>query len=594
MKRNDYMKTYKYIGITMMAAGMLVATSCTDFNDYNELPANASVAGSQTLWENISQNSQLSDFATLVRKSGFDAELNSPRSLTVWAPLNGTFNMSDYQDMSQEDLLTQFVKGHIAEYSHAASGKVDERVHMLNEKSFAFVGDGSYSFGGLNVYQPNVPSTNGLIHLLDGATKFYPNLYEYIKSGDGIDMLRDQFMRYEETKLDQNASVKGPMVNGIQTYIDSVLVVSNTLVNQLNARIANEDSSYTFLMPTDKAFTEMYNRVKPYYNFISATKVHDVENYASASATDIKTSPNIDAAYMRDSLVRRTIVRNLIYSNNDGYNKWLVDKGDFTDTLRSTTRGKFSNPREILAATVGEPIEMSNGYGRLMDSLAFYPWESYCPELVFEPYRYLASLFPASAQMTRRTVVGANGSLLTGIFGPETTLTEYTYGWISPGGDRSKPDFFIKLPNVMSATYNFYVVFMPSARPSIANEERPNWLNFQLNYCDAKGATQTYCFSKPYADALMNGDPLPKIATKVDATTAFTNDPQKTDTIFIGRFTFPVNYRGLGDDYYPSLRVSSPISVFNSTQLATYSRDVRIAAFLLRPVELEEFEAKNK
>ena len=64
--------------------------------------------------------------------------------------------------------------------------------------------------------------------------------------------------------------------------------------------------------------------------------------------------------------------------------------------------------------------------------------------------------------------------------------------------------------------------------------------------------------------------------------------------MFIGRFNFPVNYSGLGEDYYPSLHVTSPISVFNSTQLATYSRDVRIAAILLRPVELDEFEAKNK
>jgi hypothetical protein len=34
--------------------------------------------------------------------------------------------------------------------------------------------------------------------------------------------------------------------------------------------------------------------------------------------------------------------------------------------------------------------------------------------------------------------------------------------------------------------------------------------------------------------------------------------------------------------------------VFNNTQLSTYSRDVHIAAILMRPVELEEFEAKNK
>lgn len=593
------MKTYINLGKMMKACSLccgvaIALTSCTDFSDYNEVPASQSAAGSQTLWENISQNAQLSDFAELVRKSGYDAELNTPRSLTVWAPMNGTFNKADYQNLSQEELLTQFVKGHIAEYSHAASGRVDERIHMLNDKSFTFVGDGTYTFGGLTVKEANVPSTNGLMHMMDGATRFYPNLYEYIKSGDGIDLLREHFMRYEETRLDQSASVKGPMVNGIQTYIDSVMVVTNTLVNQLNARIANEDSSYTFLMPTDKAFTELYNRVKPYYNFISATKMHDVENYTSASATDTKTSPTIDAAYMRDSLVRRTIVRNLIYSNNDAYNKWLVDKGEYTDTLRSTTRNKFSNPRELLAPTLGEPIEASNGYVRLMDSLAFYPWETYCPELVFEPYRYLANLFPAAAQMTRRTVVGARGSYLTGIFGPETTLTEYTYGWISPGGDRSKPDFFIKLPNVMSTTYNFYVVFMPSARQSIANDPRPNWLNFQLNYCDAKGNTQVYNFGKAYADSLMTGGKLPAIPTKVDGTTAFINDPEKTDTIFIGRFTFPVNYNGLGNDYYPSLHVTSPISVFNKTQLETYSRDIRIAAFLLRPVELEEFEANNK
>lgn len=574
----------------MMAAGMLAATSCTDFADYNETPVDQTAAGNQTLWENISQNPQLSDFTALVQQSGYDATLNTSRSLTVWAPVNGSFNVADYQGLGKEELLNQFVKGHIAEYGHAASGKIDERVHMLNKKSFTFEGDGSYTFGGLAINQINLPSTNGIMHLMDGAAKFYPNLYEYLKTGEGFDSLRNHFLRYEYTYLDQNASVMGPMVNGVQTYIDSVMVTVNTLVSQLNARISNEDSSYTFIMPTDKAFDEMYKRVKPYYNFISTTKMHDVENYSSASDTKTKTQ-TVNAAYMSDSLVRRHIVRNLIYSNNDMYNQWLVDMGEYTDTLRSTTRSKFSNPGDILGATVGEPVLLSNGYARLVDSLAFYPWETYCPDLEYPMYRYLANLFPASAQINRRTVVGANGSKLTGIFGPDTELTEYTYGWISPGGDRAKPDFCVSLPDAMSTTYNFYVVFLPSA--ILADDARPNWLNFQLNYCDAKGNTQVYNFSKAYADALKNGDKLPAVPSKVDGTTAFVNDPEKTDTVFIGRFTFPVNYRGL-DDIYPSIHVTSPISVFNSGQLATYSRDIRIASFLLRPVELEEFEAKNK
>ena len=591
------MKKNKYIGIVMLAAGMFAATSCSDYADYNEVPVDNSGAGSQTLWENISQDNQLSDFADLVKRTGFDSYLNTPRSLTIWAPVNGSFDKSVYDNMSDENVLKQFVKSHIAEYGHLATGKIDERVRMLNDKSFEFSGEGSYTFDGISVSQPNLPSSNGVMHVINGSARFLPNLYEYLKVGDSINMLRDHFMHYESVTLDTKASVKGPMVNGIQTYVDSVMVTSNSLINQLNARLTNEDSSYTFILPTDKAFQEMYDRIKPYYNFISATKVHDVENYSSASATNTKTSPTINASYMTDSLVRRTIIRNLVYSNNDMYNQWLVGKGEFLDTVRSTTRNKFSNPKELLETnTIGEPIRMSNGYGRLVDSLAFYHWETFCPDLVFEPRHSMVKLFPASAQMSTIRTYNPDGSPLTWLFGEDTELTEYRFGWISPGGDRVKPEFFIALPNVMSTTYNFYVVFMPSSISYGGGgvDNHPNWLNFQLNYCTAKGATETYCFSKAYADALLSGDKLPAIPTSVGTTTAFKNDPSKTDTVFIGRFTFPVNYSGLGDEYYPSLRVSSPISVLNDTQLAMYSRDVRIAAILLRPVELEEFEAKNK
>lgn len=573
-----------------LGSGLL--TSCSDFSDYNESPVDATPSGNHTLWENISQNPQLSDFASLVKQAGFVDQLNTPRALTVWAPVNGSFSVADYQGLSASDLLTQFVKSHVAEYVHPASGPVDERIHTLNKKSFLFAGDGSYTFDDIAISQANIPGNNGIMHLLGGAARFYPNLYEYLSTAPGIDSLRNHFLRYELTYLDQEASVKGPMVNGAQTYIDSVVVTVNQLTNQLNARIQNEDSSYTFIMPNNEAFVKMYNKVKPYNNFITTTTVNDVENYSSASDTKTKTV-TVDASYMADSLTRRAIVRNLIYSNNDMYNQWVIGKGQYTDTLRSTTRNKFSNPRDLLEHyLVGEPQEMSNGYARVVDSLAFYPWETYCPEQEYEIHRYMASLFPASAQMNRQTIVMTDGSPLTPIFGPDTDIREYRYGWISPGGDRAKPDFFVKLPNVQSTTYNFYVVFLPTAL--LAGDERPNWLNFQLSYCGTNGKTATYNFSKACADSLRTGGPLPNMPSTVNANTAFNNDPLKTDTVFIGRFTFPVSYNGLGEDYYPSIRVTSPISVFSSQQLQTYTRDVRIAAIILRPVELDEYEAKNK
>ena len=59
----------------MMAAGMLTATSCSDFDDYNEVQVNPEAAANLSLWENIEQNPQLSDFEELIKKAGFDDEL---------------------------------------------------------------------------------------------------------------------------------------------------------------------------------------------------------------------------------------------------------------------------------------------------------------------------------------------------------------------------------------------------------------------------------------------------------------------------------------------------------------------------------------
>ena len=569
----------------------LALAACSDFSDYNEAPVDSTPSGNQSLWENILQNGQLTNFAELIKRTGFDAELSSPRSFTVWAPADGSFNMADYQGLSNEDLLFKFVKSHVAEYNHAASGNVDERIHALNEKSFSFSGNGSYAYDGVGITQSNLPSNNGLMHIINGVAQFYPNLYEYITTASGIDSLQAHFLRYEQTRLDEQASVIGPMVDGVQTYIDSVMVTTNSLTNQLNARLANEDSSYTFILPTDEAFMKMYNRVAPLYNFITTTKVQDVENYTSATDNSKTKSVTVDAAYMRDSLTRRAIMRNLVFSNTDMYNKWVVNKGLYTDTLRSTTRTKLSNPREILEKyAVGEPIEMSNGYGRLVDSLAYHPWETFCPELRINPAGWMASLFPPAAQGRLQTMPDTVAARM---YGPDAINYSTRYLWISPGGDRTKPDFYVELPEVMSTTYNFYVVFLPSAWREIANDPRPNLLNFQLSYTKEDGNTANYNFSKACADSLLTGGPLPKEPASVSSNTAFTNHPEKADTVFIGQFTFPVNYSGLGS-YYPSLHITSPISVFSSQQLETYTRDVRIAMILMRPVELDEYLAKNK
>ena len=294
----------------MMATSLLVSTSCSDFSDYNEAVLDQNVSGNQTLWQNIAQQSQLSDFAALVKRVGFDKDLDNTRYLTVWAPVNGSFSRSIYDGLSDSLLLAQFVKSHVAEYGHPATGVLNERIHTLNDKSFTFAGVGSYTFDGIDISQANLPSNNGLIHLLNGAARFYPNLYEYIFMAQDIDSLREQFMRYQLTELDVDASVKGPMVNGVQTYIDSVMITRNMMMNRLNASLSNEDSTYTFLMPTNRAFLSTSDCIKSLYHFITPPTVHDAENFSKAGDTKTK-SITVDAEFMSDSLTRNAVFRNL-------------------------------------------------------------------------------------------------------------------------------------------------------------------------------------------------------------------------------------------------------------------------------------------
>ena len=553
----------------MAAAVLLAATSCSDFSDYNDTPVSDVQQAERTLWENISQNDQLSDFATLVKKAGFDDELSQPHYYTVWAPLNGTYDASSLMSADSATVLYQFVKSHIAEYNHSVSGLVDERIHALNRKSFAFEGDGQYTYAGQSLRQINLPNSNGIMHLLDGAARFYPNLYEYLFSCEGIDSLATFFKRYETSVLDTKNSVLGPTINGKQTYIDSVMITSNSLLNRIKAKLDKEDSTYTMLVPTNEAWLAQYDKISKCYNYINTTVAQNIDEATSTSNAPTA-SVTVDAAYTKDSLTRLHLVSDLVYNNNNYYNNWLVDDTvEPYDTLYSTTYGYMTNPQEIMSRVIDRKT-MSNGTFCLVDSLAFRPWESWCYSLGQSP-------------LNSRTWTGSN----TMVYIDNTFFDDIKYVpknpaqkqlgylWVTPLSNYGKPQLDVKLRNVLSTTYNIYIVLAPGqdvGEDADGNKFlKPNMLDFTLSYCDAKGKLATQ-----------------KLNQKV------VNDPTRVDTLAVGTFTFPVAYAGLGDNVYPNLKITTDFGVFDKAKMAAYTRDFSIISILMKPVELEEFEATKE
>ena len=596
------MKNIKYIGMTMVAAGLLAAPSCTDFDDYNKVAeGNVTASATQTLWENIRQNADLSDFAALVQKAGFDDELNQTQYYTVWAPLNGTYDAAAFQNLDNTAMMRQFVKNHIASYAHSASGEINERILMLNEKSYNFTGSSNYTFDEVAVNQTNLPSSNGLLHTLNGVATFYPNIYEFVTDsvlayGKDLDSLRQFYLNSETTYLDTEASVVGSIVDGMQTYIDSVMVTENTLWRSLNGRIQQEDSSYTFLVPTNKAWNSAYDHIKSNYNYISGT-VAQTFNGANPTTLPAISLPSVkNFRDFPDSLVTRHLTRNLIYSNNDGYNQWLVKEASplGTDTLRSTTRNKLSNPQDILGQTV-ETLKMSNGVVRIVDSLAFYPWETFAPELYVSAVNSSNQARIATGNAQTVTVKNPDPS--------KVDLTElsnnasYRYLWVEPSGGFSKPELDLYLPNVLSTTYDFYCIFVPrSVELGDTTPTLPNRVIFTLNYCDETGALKDYVFldeSEENISAFQAQFNLADNTSNRTTIRGFSNDTSRVDTVYLGEFTFPVCYYGL-DGYSPNIKITSPFSPFNGALMAAYSRDLRIAGVILRPKELVEYEESNK
>ena len=553
----------------MTAATMLAVTSCSDFSDYNDTPVSDVQQADRTLWENISQNDQLSDFATLVKKAGFDDELSQPHYYTVWAPLNGTYDASSLMSADSATVLYQFVKSHIAEYNHSVSGLVDERIHALNRKSFAFEGDGQYTYAGHTLRQLNLPNSNGIMHLLDGAARFYPNLYEYLFSCEGIDSVATFFKRYETSVLDTKNSVLGPTINGKQTYIDSVMITSNSLLNRIKAKLDKEDSTYTMLVPTNEAWLAHYDKISKCYNYINTTVAQNIDEATSTSSAPTA-SVTVDAAYTKDSLTRLHLVSDLVYNNNNYYNNWLIDDTvEPYDTLRSTTSGYMTNPQEIMSRVIDRET-MSNGTFCLVDSLAFRPWESWCYSLGQSPLN-------SRTWTGSNTMVYIDNTLFDAIkYVPKNPAQKQLgYLWVTPLSNYGKPQLDVKLRNVLSTTYNIYIVLAPGqdvGEDADGNKFlKPNMLDFTLSYCDAKGKLATQ-----------------KLNQKV------VNDPTRVDTLAVGTFTFPVAYAGLGDNVYPNLKITTDFGVFDKAKMAAYTRDFSIISILMKPVELEEFEATKE
>lgn len=563
--------------MAFLAAGAMT-TACSDWDDHYDSNG-ISGSASETIWENVKANANLSQFADLIHKAGYDDVINTTQTYTVWAPLNGTFNYDSLNALPLSNLKDYFAKNHVARFNFPATGSISEYVTMLNKKMMRFEGNGQYKFNGVEVVTPNVASSNGVLHVTNGMINYMANLFESLDSvAYPIDSISRYFHNYDSKVLDTKNSVQGPVVDGRLTYLDSVFVESNVLLGLHNAYLNREDSSYTMLVPTNQAWQKAYAQIGKLYNYKPFTFVKEVPmtnlNKATEEENYDKGPRSLDFDLLNDSIHHYVIAEDLFFNNNMFHNKVLKDLQDGsslnTDSLVSTGYGIFYGDDAKNLFVGAQRIDKSNGSIWLTDSLRMRSWVSWNPIIKVQgEYGVAKSYNTSSTDRVSITKAEQNPDV-------QGTVSNGQYLSVVPLAAVSNPEAIFYLPNVRSTTYAVYICFVPENinKNTYADNVRPNRVQVTMGYND------------------LNGTPKEE-RLKANGVTTFENDVNKVDTVYVGDFTFPLCYYGTGRSsitnamYAPYLRINS-----RATGQATVSkndRNLRIDFIMLVPKELDNY-----
>lgn len=567
MKRNHIFRMARVMTAALTVGVLTLA--CSDWDDHYDADITAIGTASSNLWENISTNAELSQFTTLLQKTGYDKVLAESQTYTVWAPKDNTFDFNYYNSISTEKLLREFILNHISRYNYALADEKVPTIYMLNEKAMNFT---SGQIGGVNIAK-TLGTSNGVLQMLDGKLPFLYNIYESLEPGDfPIDSISNYFHSYDIKVLNTAKSVQGPVVDGQITYLDSVFDESNRLYPLYYAYINREDSNYTMIVPTNEAWTKAKETVSKYFNYVDNFTF--VEN--TATNTNRKETPvEIDATYLRDSMINYTLVQDLFYNNNlydnQALNNLQTGQTLHVDSLVGTSylyTGRSTVYSED-AANLFEGairVDKSNGAIFVTDSLRMRTWTSWNPPIKVEAenttYTQSQNVFNGTATATNVTTGTQNPAV-------EGAISNNMYMLITPSSTATNPEVDIYLPHVRSTAYNIYAVFVPEHITNIYMSEedlKPSRLEVRINYNDEKGAVKEY-----------------RVPGNIE------NNPFKIDTVYIGEFEFPVAYEGTGE-YYPYIRLMSRVS---SSQTKTYTRSMRLDCLMLIPKELDEYRKER-
>ena len=464
---------HKILAGAMLFGVMFAGSSCEDEVGIRVTPETP--FADKTLYEVIVGDPDLTDFVEVVNACGAhcaDSLFNQSRVYTVWAPVNGTFNkdsiiaetVADSTGNSNRDLVFRsFVEAHVANHLVAANGTLEEdnTVLLLNNKNAIFAGDykNGYTFSGVSLdpNNTNIRMKNGLLHKIVSPSEYKYSIWEYMKIAHGdtwsIDSVAQYLYSYNVTEFNEGQSIAGPIVNGEQTYIDSVFTTSNDWLDPWRGvgNINNEDSTYVVYVPTDSLWEKMVKKAEAHYNY----------DFSFANMTE---ATKIERDSLRRYNARLHNLKYMSYSVNE--QKHVASSDSAMPAYRGGSGGKRALfAKADLEKNVVFEKELSNGIFKVVDAMPYKPTDLWHDTIFLEGenrsmWNWEEKDLPEEVEVLTAFKSQLNKDSM--LLGAEVSGGQY-FSYTKEAKNTAK----FKIPKVLSAKYHVAIIFVPK---NITNE----------------------------------------------------------------------------------------------------------------------------
>lgn len=525
----------KYIlGLSVLAVGL---ASCSDEWDNHY---KAVEQGEGSLWEVISAQSDLTNFAKLLKATDFDRSLNSAQVFTVFAPNNTAFTAQECDSLievynqqvargvkkDENTVVKEYVQNHIALYNYSVSADTNDSIRMMNYKYQVL---GSKDLSGVQYENSNLLCRNGVLFKLENKLHYLPNIYECVKTEAGLDSVASFFNKYEYYYFSEEESVPGGIENGKTVYLDSVLYLSNYVLSFLNCPISAEDSSYTVLLPDNDVWKAEVEKHQSHFVYDKTVVGRDSLSYLYPrlqildgtiySRTNNQVNKRDDQMVSQFSQMYYTSCVRSLYKYPEGgfYYRWT--KGDGVESVWNLF---FNNESEQVPCSNGTIYKKSGTWNEFLAD----QWMDNAE--INQEAEYVYSLDSVYTKVTRpltRIRISSDNPYY-------SQVSEHEYVELNQIGSVPLKALF-NVYNVLSnVDYDIYVVTVPPMAGDTLAEKLAN--NFRLtlmwNDLNGKQCQESY----------------PELADDEEEDEVyFTSDPELVDVKYVCTKSFPTCSFGL-------------------------------------------------